>query len=582
MSSEAHSTFPTGWGNMTVTRILLLLLLLSVVARAAEPQGPVPPRAASATLSADLTSQAPAARRDAAPDVPRAIRRVGGKAWTVLFSDDFESTFPGSDWTIFAEAGEPYWGVWTCWSGDTPTHSVGCVAAGPGAIPCGGMYPAYLENWLVHGPFSLAGAGMTAANLEFNLKLAAETNNDYLGVFASVNGSQFYGVQYTYLLEDKITFDLANVPTLGDLIGENEVWIAFLFVSDWSISFGEGAQIDDVVIQADLPVANQAPIVTLTAPDGGESWLAQTDQTITYTASDPDGGPSPLTIALDYSTNGGGAWTEIASGQTNTGSYVWTLPDVETTAARVRVRAFDGADETGDSSDANFTISVSGQNTIALGTGSGPSGTEVTISLSLTNEDPVKGLQTDIVFTAGTAAFSHVTAIGRGVGMTAEGETIATGRARLLLFFDDSTTLAAGDGDVASVTFTLQGAGGGQTAVTPEGAILAGPDAQSWLVDVQAGSLDVEAPTEAPLLQIAALKNPGRTRSVQIVVSVSNGSGAVPTVTAGGVAVTMVALGGAIYQGQYHTSGDVTSLTINASDTNAHGTGTDEVTVTFP
>ncbi len=94
----------------------------------------------------------------------------------------------------------------------------------------------------------------------------------------------------------------------------------------------------------------RAQSITITSPNGGESWLANSTHTITWTSSDFTGN-----VAIDLSTDGGATWTTIASSVTNTGSYNWTLPPTTSTTCRVRVKdAADGVPS--DMSDANFEI----------------------------------------------------------------------------------------------------------------------------------------------------------------------------------------------------------------------------------
>ena len=59
---------------------------------------------------------------------------------------------------------------------------------------------------------------------------------------------------------------------------------------------------------------------------------------------------------IDYSQNGGSAWTRVVSNLSNTtGVYGWQVPNTPTTQGRVRVRDV-GNNVIVDSSDANFTI----------------------------------------------------------------------------------------------------------------------------------------------------------------------------------------------------------------------------------
>lgn len=99
----------------------------------------------------------------------------------------------------------------------------------------------------------------------------------------------------------------------------------------------------------------QAPVVTVTAPTGGESWAIGSVQNVTWNATD-DAGVTAVDLA--WSVNGGASFPDsIATGVPNTGSYAWTVSKLPSAAARVRVVAHDGGGNAGaDSSHANFTI----------------------------------------------------------------------------------------------------------------------------------------------------------------------------------------------------------------------------------
>ena len=106
---------------------------------------------------------------------------------------------------------------------------------------------------------------------------------------------------------------------------------------------------------------HQGPIVALTAPNGGESWLEGSVQNITWTASDFSG---VTAVDLVLSTDGGGIYgTPIATAIPNTGSYAWTVPNSVTTTARVRVTAKDPYNNLASAfSAANFAITTSVDN----------------------------------------------------------------------------------------------------------------------------------------------------------------------------------------------------------------------------
>ncbi len=116
-----------------------------------------------------------------------------------------------------------------------------------------------------------------------------------------------------------------------------------------------------IVPFADFPLDGssdtEAPVVTVNAPNGGESWQANSAQSITWTATDNIGVTS---VDLSYSTAGaGGSFTTIATGEANDGVYAWTVPNAPSSNAFVKVVARDAAGNSGeDLSNAAFTITA--------------------------------------------------------------------------------------------------------------------------------------------------------------------------------------------------------------------------------
>lgn len=221
-------------------------------------------------------------------------------------------------------------------------------------------------------------------------------------------------------------------------------------------------------------------------------------------------------------------------------------------------------------------------NTLTLTQENGLAGSTVLVSLALDNSDQVKGVQLDLQFDGAVASFQDVTAAERGLGMTAAGSLLSAGTCRVVLYFADDGVLAAGSGEIAQLAFTLQGLGGEQTDLTPGGLLLSGPDAESLDVTGSAGGLTVSVPEAVPQLRLSALKNPGQPRSIQLLLKVGNGSQAGPTLTCGGMNLPLVALGEGIYRAVYLVSPGVADISFSAADNNSQGTGTAQVTVTYP
>ncbi len=90
--------------------------------------------------------------------------------------------------------------------------------------------------------------------------------------------------------------------------------------------------------------------ITVTSPNGGETWLTNSVHAITWTNADFSGN-----VAIEYSLDGGTSWSTITASVSNTGTYNWTLPSTSSNTCRVRVK--DAADgNPADISNANFII----------------------------------------------------------------------------------------------------------------------------------------------------------------------------------------------------------------------------------
>lgn len=109
---------------------------------------------------------------------------------------------------------------------------------------------------------------------------------------------------------------------------------------------------DPLVIDvSDAVFSINGPLI-LQFPNGGEAWVANTQQTISWAAT----GTSNV-YKLEYSTNNGGAWSTIVNNyNSTTGSYLWTVPNLNTAFALVRITDVNNAGCVIDKSDTTFSI----------------------------------------------------------------------------------------------------------------------------------------------------------------------------------------------------------------------------------
>ena len=225
---------------------------------------------------------------------------------SLVMSQDFESAFPSTGWT---RGGSPTWGAVSCYA-LWGNRAAWPAAAGTGAVsPCSGAnYPANLNAWMIYGPFSLVGA--RSATLDFFFRIESEAGYDRLSWMASTNGTQFYGyaVSGSWASGPFIngynffSFDLRQVPTLGDVTSRPNVWIAFKFESDGSVS-GRGPFVDEMWL-----VKNTDPTVLLT------------DQNF-----DVEEFPNPLWESFDNNgpDNGDYSWDDVMCMARSDGWSMW-------------------------------------------------------------------------------------------------------------------------------------------------------------------------------------------------------------------------------------------------------------------
>ena len=75
-----------------------------------------------------------------------------------------------------------------------------------------------------------------------------------------------------------------------------------------------------------------AQSITVLSPNGGETLTHGTNFIINWTSS------GVTNVSIDYSINGGVNWVTIATNVTTPGSYSWSIPNLPTTQALIRIR----------------------------------------------------------------------------------------------------------------------------------------------------------------------------------------------------------------------------------------------------
>lgn len=119
---------------------------------------------------------------------------------------------------------------------------------------------------------------------------------------------------------------------------------------------------------------NTLPVVTVSAPNGGETWTGS--QNITWTATDGD--DDTLIMAFYYSTDGGDIWRLISALEANDGTFNWSTSSASSGSGfKVKVVAYDGTGTADDLSDAGFTLTNPAANQAPVVTVLTPNGNEI-------------------------------------------------------------------------------------------------------------------------------------------------------------------------------------------------------------
>lgn len=211
-----------------------------------------PPTPTETTTSTPTETPQPTATQ-----TPTATREPAG--WHALLFDSFEGAFPPGQWAYVgddngAAAGEYYWGKSSCQKVDGG-YSAWAVGAGADGrhLKCNAVYPGYVDTWMVNGRYDLRNA--TGATLSAKLWVRTQGSGDQVCLLAAHGESDYWG--WCYFGDfggwtDGLV-DLQNVPTLGNLTGQDDIRIALWFGSDGTNQFSQGAFADQVLFQKYVP-----------------------------------------------------------------------------------------------------------------------------------------------------------------------------------------------------------------------------------------------------------------------------------------------------------------------------------------
>jgi hypothetical protein len=152
-------------------------------------------------------------------------------------------------------------------------------------------------------------------------------------------------------LEEITTGYFGNAPTFPGL-------------NDKVVGLTVGVTLTDIQghLTPSAPVETTTPAVTVTSPNGGENFQAETTQLVTWSATDASG---ILYVNIDLSDDGGATFKPVAVREPNDGTFNWFVPNLPGNQSIIRVAAIDSAGNRGsDWGNGTFTITAVGGGTV--------------------------------------------------------------------------------------------------------------------------------------------------------------------------------------------------------------------------
>lgn len=224
-------------------------------------------------------------------------------------------------------------------------------------------------------------------------------------------------------------------------------------------SYGWGVIDAYAAVLAVMSSDTEPPVVTVTAPNGGEVLSAGTVYTITWTATDNVG---VTQTRIYYSTDAGANYDLIDTLAGNPGSYDWTVPTDPSTQCLVMVEAYDQAANMGsDESDGLFTIEVPPDTEPPVVTVTAPNGGEVltvgeVFTITWTATDNVGVTQTVLYYSSDNGAnYNLINTLAGNPG--SYDWTVPNDPSTQCLVKVDASDLAGNTGsDASNAVFTIQ------------------------------------------------------------------------------------------------------------------------------
>jgi len=276
--------------------------------------------------------------------------------------------------------------------------------------------PAGGESWVVGSVHDIEW-NISDFSADVKIEYSIDNGSNWLSVVASTANTGTY------------PWTIPNTPSSNCLVRISDAADGF----PWGISPGT------------FEITAVLQEITVTSPNGGESWAASSVHDITWTATG-----TIANVAIFYSSDNGGNWNEVIASTTNDGSYSWTLPAASTLQGLIRVQDIDGTPS--DVSDAVFNITTS-QVILSIQSTSGQQSETVNVNVSLENQIPIRGLLFRMTDTPNELTATNVAGVNRASTFDVTWDESGTYVQILMVNMTSFASIPAGTGPIAQITY---------------------------------------------------------------------------------------------------------------------------------
>ncbi len=292
-------------------------------------------------------------------------------------SDDYFHTFSFDQIVAYSTVGAGTCGVVSA-TGNTPPN----VTSGTG-----GFTIPYSTPFVMSGTaLDPDGDALTYGWEEFDLPTAAGPAPPNPGYVVPPYFRSFDPTTNPSRTFPRLSDIVNNTTTLGEILPSSAANLTFRLTARDNRAGGGGVN----YAAYSITVSGSAGPFRVTAPNGGDVWAVADSETVTWDVANTSAAPVSCTaVNVKLSTDGGYTYPiTLVAGTANDGSEPVTVPDNETTQARVKVECANNIFF--DISNSNFTIERQADLAITKSDSPDPvaAGTQLTYQLTVDNNGP--------------------------------------------------------------------------------------------------------------------------------------------------------------------------------------------------